>query len=59
MVWIIIALVGICAGSAVYFGFKAAEIPQEEKETKTYYVRITAILTGISLILQSLLVVAM
>ena len=59
MVWALVVVVGICAGFAVYFGFKAAEMPQEEKEKRLYYIKITALLAGISMALQSLLLVAL
>ena len=58
-IWFFIVLAGTCAGLAVFFGFKAAETSQEDKQTKSFYVKITALLAGLSLALQCLLTVAM
>ena len=55
MIYVLIALAGASAGLAVYFGFKAGTIQKEETDTRIYYVKITAILTGFSVILQGLL----
>ena len=57
MIWLSL-LVGVCAGLAVFFGFKAAETSQEDKNTKSYYVKITALLAGISMALQCLLLIS-
>jgi hypothetical protein len=38
MIWFYVVVIGICTGLAVYLGFKATEMPQEEKEKKSFYI---------------------
>ena len=53
MVYVILFATGISAGLAVFFGFKATE--KNEKESRSYYVKLTALLTGLSVVLLGLL----
>lgn len=39
MIWFYVVVIGICTGLAVYLGFKATEMPQEEKEKKSFYIQ--------------------
>ena len=38
MIWFYVVVIGICTGLAVYLGFKATEMPQEEKKKKSFYI---------------------
>ena len=55
MVYVYVALAGISAGLAVFFGFKAAGTPKEGETDRAYYVKLTAILTSVSIILLGVL----
>ena len=46
---------GASAGMAVFFGFKAAKMMKCEEDEYAYYVKLSALLTGLSVVLLGIL----
>lgn len=55
MPYLLVVFAALSAGLAVFFGFKAADAPKEERNTRSYFIKLTSIFTGLSVLLLGLI----